>query len=689
MRQSFISKHIVLSSSICDTIVSGIILILDDLIYDVVVYDISTSVLWLLERYELWNPQDLSDFYISPGVIDMNTRMEWESFAELTKAAVAGGTTFALVEEGHFAQSTPAGELFCDVGKIEILTEELLSKLQDVDEGEYFGVKAYLFAPYKNVLGVSDHLSTIFEKFEMSEKILIIDPTLPDERMLHSVSPYRFKKIEKRLRLGITENHSFSGAFPDMIEDNGENSENSSYSEESPLDNTKIVQENSLLESPFQIKNKNSSDTHCLPEIIESIFLANDPTSESPYAYRSIPLAVEEKDELKISESAKQNKYNLKSLAFGSSENFFPEVSSSGYQKSSTENDLDHFDKKIKKSQMLITNLSLAEMSTYNSAGVTRFSIPNDPSPIAHPKSPLTPMDFHKSSSLTPTLTNQLALSPSSASLFQRRNISSSFTVVVKSIMAAAEVKHSYYMASYSDTWEVTGIDKVLRTLKSTKSRIHISNISAVRAFNRLRKVKSLLPQITCEIPASHLHFNSESVPDNDTRFKCSPPIRSQSNRSLLWELVKMNTIDTITSNHCCIHPDYKNVDNRDFRRSLNGMNTAGFTLQAVWSILNANVGKVSQKDTSIVLLAKWLSFNPAKILGVDSVRGSIEKGKYADLVVWKPFEESILNQDYSPFSKISPFIGKQLSGKIYKVILRGNLAFEHGVFQSLGKFVR
>ena len=118
-------------------------------------------------------------------------------------------------------------------------------------------------------------------------------------------------------------------------------------------------------------------------------------------------------------------------------------------------------------------------------------------------------------------------------------------------------------------------------------------------------------------------------------------------------------------------------------------MNTAGFTLQAVWSILNANVGKVSQKDTSIVLLTKWLSFNPAKILGVDSVRGSIEKGKYADLVVWKPFEESILNQDYSPFSKISPFIGKQLSGKIYKVILRGNLAFEHGVFQSLGKFVR
>jgi dihydroorotase-like cyclic amidohydrolase len=89
--------------------------------------------------------------------------------------------------------------------------------------------------------------------------------------------------------------------------------------------------------------------------------------------------------------------------------------------------------------------------------------------------------------------------------------------------------------------------------------------------------------------------------------------------------------------------------------------------------------------DNYIVRLSKWLSLNPAKIIGLDKHRGSIEKHKFADLIIWDPYEAS---ENY-PYScpETAVFHDLRLSGRISRVYVRGRLVFNEGDFIPAGKF--
>jgi dihydroorotase-like cyclic amidohydrolase len=177
------------------------------------------------------------------------------------------------------------------------------------------------------------------------------------------------------------------------------------------------------------------------------------------------------------------------------------------------------------------------------------------------------------------------------------------------------------------------------------------------------------------------------SIGESDTRFKSHPPIRNQANTNLLWDLLKLKGIDVISSGHASVHPNFK-LTKGDFQKAANGLPCIGFSLLAVWTTLNGPASSYSHLDHYIVRLAKWLSLYPAEVLNIASTRGSISKGKFADLVIWNPFEKQTISQDFSPFPECSPFIGSELYGKIFQVYLRGNLAYDQGRLKQRGRVV-
>ena len=52
--------------------------------------------------------------------------------------------------------------------------------------------------------------------------------------------------------------------------------------------------------------------------------------------------------------------------------------------------------------------------------------------------------------------------------------------------------------------------------------------------------------------------------------------------------------------------------------------------------MLNKPVSSNDQIEHYIVRLGKWLSMHPSQILNIYHKRGSISKGKLADLIVWE-----------------------------------------------------
>lgn len=641
VKHALISRHIVLTNNAhSNKPIYGIILIEDEIINDIVIIEDNIPISAVIEKYSDWSPENLEHNYISPGIIDLNARLEWETYTELTKAAISGGVTFTLIESGYYMDPAPTGEMFCDIGKVATLEISTMDMIPFLSDQGFLAVKGYLFPPYMTVQCIPSNLLPVLQDIEKTPLIFIIDPNLPDPRMLHSVSPYRLRALKDRLT-DSHESSSFSGAFPDLIEDEEE-----------------------------------EDDSPQLPKLQSRRTVAND-IRKKPSANKD---EGRNSDEIKIS----SNPRNTTELVLNIDEikeidEQFAELMSKKLKKYNTNTIFDDLDKRIRESQMSIQNLSHAEFETYKGAGVTHFVSPIalSPNPMNFPMSPMS--DASGGSSI-----------PSSPrpSILQRRKVPNSLSLVIKPTITVKENLYCYHMANYSHTWELSGITKLLEALRKSNCRVHICNISAASSLNKIRQAKDWYKKITCEVPASHLTFSSMTIPENDTRFKSYPPIRNQANTNLLWDLLKMKGIDAITSSHAAICSDYK-LANGNFRKAVNGFPSIGFSLQAVWTMLNGPVSSLSHLEHYIVRLAKWLSLHPAEILNISATRGSICKGKYADFFVWNPYEKFKVTEEHSPYPQMSPFLGTELYGKILKVYLRGHLAYNAGKFKARGRVVQ
>jgi len=78
------------------------------------------------------------------------------------------------------------------------------------------------------------------------------------------------------------------------------------------------------------------------------------------------------------------------------------------------------------------------------------------------------------------------------------------------------------------------------------------------------------------------------------------------------------------------------------------------------------------------------MSAEPARLAGMSHKKGNIAKHYDADLVIWDDEESfQITAEDIQHKNKLTPYIGKRLTGKVTSTVLRGRVAFADGSFAS------
>lgn len=85
--------------------------------------------------------------------------------------------------------------------------------------------------------------------------------------------------------------------------------------------------------------------------------------------------------------------------------------------------------------------------------------------------------------------------------------------------------------------------------------------------------------------------------------------------------------------------------------------------------------------------LAKWLSLNPAKALGLNN-RGRLKKGYFADIIVWNPYEHYRTYYDPNTSKHESVFADVELYGNIHQVYVRGDLMYGGENIEAAGKHI-
>jgi allantoinase len=99
----------------------------------------------------------------------------------------------------------------------------------------------------------------------------------------------------------------------------------------------------------------------------------------------------------------------------------------------------------------------------------------------------------------------------------------------------------------------------------------------------------------------------------------------------------------------------------------------------------------LSQRGATLLDLARWLSTNPAQLIGQSHRKGQLANGYDADLLVLAPeatftVTEQLLHHRH----KVSPYLGRELAGVVTHTFLAGEEVFRHPDFLHLnrGQFV-
>ncbi len=188
-----------------------------------------------------------------------------------------------------------------------------------------------------------------------------------------------------------------------------------------------------------------------------------------------------------------------------------------------------------------------------------------------------------------------------------------------------------------------------------------------------IREARAAGLAISVETCPHYLSFAAEEIPAGATAFKCAPPIRQRDHRERLWNALSEGDIDLIATDHSPAPPSLKRQDTGDFSRAWGGIASLQLGLAAVWT-------GASARGVSIETLARWLCRSPARLAGLDSVKGAVEVGGDADLVVWDP--DATTTVDGATLyhrHAVTPYHGLQLRGVVRTTILRGDVVFDEG----------
>jgi dihydroorotase len=196
-----------------------------------------------------------------------------------------------------------------------------------------------------------------------------------------------------------------------------------------------------------------------------------------------------------------------------------------------------------------------------------------------------------------------------------------------------------------------------------TGARVNFQHISSGLSVDIIRWAKSMGANITAEAAPHHFSMTEEDVLEYGTNAKMNPPLRRESDRIKIIEGLKDGTIDIIASDHA---PHTKDEKNREFTKAPSGIIGLETALSLGITYL------VKNNHLTIMELLKKMTVNPARLYNLQT---GIKEGMVCDLVIFDIYEKWIV--DFRSKSSNSPFLGRELYGKVKYTLCRGKVVYE------------
>ncbi len=194
-------------------------------------------------------------------------------------------------------------------------------------------------------------------------------------------------------------------------------------------------------------------------------------------------------------------------------------------------------------------------------------------------------------------------------------------------------------------------ISRDLFILEYTGGKLHIPTISTAKSALLIKEAKSKGLNVSCSVAVHNLLLDDSVLVEFDSNYKVQPPLRTKNDIKVLIESVIDGTIDMITSDHCPMDIENKQVE----------FDNASYGTIGLESAFGALIKKLPLEVVIDKLTAGRARFSNQKI--------SIKEGEEANISLFNPdIEYTFSKENIFSTSKNAAFLGESLKGKAYGV---------------------
>ncbi|MCR5802577.1 MAG: dihydroorotase [Lachnospiraceae bacterium] len=213
---------------------------------------------------------------------------------------------------------------------------------------------------------------------------------------------------------------------------------------------------------------------------------------------------------------------------------------------------------------------------------------------------------------------------------------------------------------------EISMIERDIRLARETGAKVVVQHISTAEGVDLVRRAKAEGLDVHAEATPHHFSLTEDAVIEHGTLAKMNPPLRTEEDRQAIIAGLKDGSIDMIATDHAPHTAEEKSRELTKAPSGIIGLETA------------LSLGITELVDKGYMTLSELLmrmTAGPADVYSMDA--GRLCEGGAADIVVFDANVSRKVPAVFASKAQNSPFIGREVSGKILYTVCNGNTVFE------------
>jgi dihydropyrimidinase len=255
--------------------------------------------------------------------------------------------------------------------------------------------------------------------------------------------------------------------------------------------------------------------------------------------------------------------------------------------------------------------------------------------------------------------------------------------LLVQKALAEGKTAPIYHALTRPTTAESEAVNRAIALAQMAGAPVYIVHVSSADALEKVSEARDKGVPVFAETCPQYLLLSIEDLdrPNFEgAKYVFTPPLREKWHQDKLWEGLKKNTLQVVSTDHCpfCFK-EQKEMGRDSFAKIPNGGPGVENRLQLI------HHHGVNQKRISLNRWVEIVATTPAKMFGLYPRKGTITVGSDADIVIWDPNKEiTISAKSHHMRVDYSMFEGFKVKGDAETVLSRGETIVDKGKW--LGK---